>query len=151
MFIALDELQPLEMGLEVATFETASSLPTTGSATETGQGSPPLLSSQQQIQVVSMQMLKYPRMGWSQRGAHLLLQIRTHALTEAWEHAFRKWYPAFRPRVDREVSTAAKHPDSSALQSIRPSPSRSGSTRQHRQTKQEQIDTKLSHHPPQTR
>jgi hypothetical protein len=36
-------------------------------------------------------------MGWTQRGAHLLLQVRTRVLDEEWENTFRRWYPAFRP------------------------------------------------------
>ncbi|MBV8176505.1 MAG: hypothetical protein JO151_18345 [Verrucomicrobia bacterium] len=48
-------------------------------------------------QVVSKRMVKKQQMGWSQRGAHLLLQIRTRVLDEEWENAFRHWYPAFGP------------------------------------------------------
>jgi hypothetical protein len=44
-------------------------------------------------------MVKKQQMGWSQRGAHLLLQIRTRVLDEEWENAFRRWYPDFRPRA----------------------------------------------------
>ena len=58
-------------------------------------------------QVVSKRMVKKQQMGWSQRGAHLLLQIRTHVLDEEWESTFRRWYPAFRPRIDPEVNNAA--------------------------------------------
>ena len=49
-------------------------------------------------QVVSKRMVKKQQMGWSQRGAHLLLQIRTRVLDEEWENTFRRWYPAFRPQ-----------------------------------------------------
>ena len=48
-------------------------------------------------QVVSKRMVKKQQMGWSQRGAHLLLQIRTRVLDEEWENTFRRWYPDFRP------------------------------------------------------
>jgi hypothetical protein len=34
-----------------------------------------------------------------ERGAHLLLQIRTRVLDEEWENTFRRWYPDFRPRA----------------------------------------------------
>jgi len=47
-------------------------------------------------QVVSKRMVKKQQMGWSPRGAHLLLQIRTRVLDEEWENTFRRWYPAFR-------------------------------------------------------
>jgi hypothetical protein len=49
-------------------------------------------------QVVSKRMVKKQQMGWSPRGAHLLLQIRTRVLDEQWENTFRCWYPAFRPQ-----------------------------------------------------
>ena len=42
--------------------------------------------------------VKKQQMGWSQRGAHLLLQIRTRVLDEEWENTFRRWYPDFRPQ-----------------------------------------------------
>jgi hypothetical protein len=45
----------------------------------------------------SKRMVKKQQMGWSPRGAHLLLQIRTRVLDEEWENTFRRWYPAFRP------------------------------------------------------
>ena len=52
--------------------------------------------------VVSKRMVKKQQMGWSQRGAHLLLQIRTRVLDEEWENTFRRWYPDFRPRAQTE-------------------------------------------------
>ena len=58
-------------------------------------------------QVISKRMVKHQQMGWSQRGAHLLLQIRTRVLDEQWEATFRSWYPAFRPKIQAEVKTAA--------------------------------------------
>jgi len=48
-------------------------------------------------QVISKRMVKRQQMGWAQRGAHLLLQIRTRVLNEEWEDTFRRWYPGFRP------------------------------------------------------
>jgi hypothetical protein len=47
-------------------------------------------------QVVSRRMVKKQQMRWSQRGAHLLLQIRTRVLNGDWEDVFRRWYPGFR-------------------------------------------------------
>jgi hypothetical protein len=58
-------------------------------------------------QVVSKRMVKQQQMGWSQRGAHLLLQIRTRVLNEEWENTFRGWYPAFRPKVEADLKKAA--------------------------------------------
>jgi hypothetical protein len=46
--------------------------------------------------VVSKRMVKKQQMRWSQRGAHLLLQIRTRVLNGEWEAAFRHWYQGFR-------------------------------------------------------
>jgi hypothetical protein len=46
--------------------------------------------------VVSKRMVKKQQMRWSQRGAHLLLQIRTRVLNGEWEDTFRQWYPGFR-------------------------------------------------------
>ena len=53
-------------------------------------------------QVVSKRMVKHQQMQWTQRGAHLLLQIRTHVLNEEWEEIFRRWYPSFRPRTEEQ-------------------------------------------------
>ena len=47
-------------------------------------------------QVISRHMVKKQQMRWSQRGAHLLLQIRTRVLNGDWEDVFRRWYPGFR-------------------------------------------------------
>ena len=47
-------------------------------------------------QVISKRMVKKQQMRWSQRGAHLLLQIRTRVLNGEWEATFRTWFPGFR-------------------------------------------------------
>jgi hypothetical protein len=46
--------------------------------------------------VVSKRMVKKQQMRCSQRGAHLLPQIRTRVLNGAWEATFRQWYLGFR-------------------------------------------------------
>jgi hypothetical protein len=51
-------------------------------------------------------MVKHQQMGWTQRGAHLLLQIRTRVLNEEWEDTFRHWYPGFRSQ-EQPVKKAA--------------------------------------------
>jgi hypothetical protein len=43
-------------------------------------------------------MLK-KQIGWSPRGAHLVLQIRARVLNEQREKSFQRWYPAFRQRA----------------------------------------------------
>jgi hypothetical protein len=48
-------------------------------------------------QVVSQRMVKLQQMQWSQRGAHLLLQIRTPVLNEEWEETFRR-----RPQTEEQ-------------------------------------------------
>ena len=52
-------------------------------------------------------MVKRQQMQWTQRGAHLLLQIRTRVLNEEWEDTFRHWYPSFRPQTTESVKKAA--------------------------------------------
>jgi hypothetical protein len=47
-------------------------------------------------QVISKRFCKKQQMQWTQRGAHLLLQIRTRVLNGEWEDTFREWYPGFR-------------------------------------------------------
>jgi hypothetical protein len=58
-------------------------------------------------QVVSKRMVKKQQMQWTQRGAHLLLQIRTRVLNEDWEDTFRDWYPDFRTKPENEIKQAA--------------------------------------------
>ena len=50
-------------------------------------------------QVVSKRMVKKQQMAWTERGAHLLLQVRTRVLNGDLEDAFRCWYPKFRPEL----------------------------------------------------
>jgi hypothetical protein len=47
-------------------------------------------------QVVSRRFVKKQQMGWTLRGAHLLLQTRTKVLNNELEEVFRRWYPRFR-------------------------------------------------------
>jgi hypothetical protein len=47
-------------------------------------------------QVISKRFCKKQQMAWTQRGTHLLLQIRTRVLNGDWEATFREWYPGFR-------------------------------------------------------
>jgi hypothetical protein len=55
-------------------------------------------------QVVSKRMAKKQQMQWTQRGAHLLLQVRTRVLNEEWEDVFRRWYPDFRQQQSMEAA-----------------------------------------------
>ena len=40
-------------------------------------------------------MVKKQQMRWSQQGAHLLLQVRTHVLNDELQEIFQQWYPRF--------------------------------------------------------
>jgi len=44
-------------------------------------------------QVVSKRMVKKQPMRWSQKGAHLLLQVRTQVFNKELRGTFQKWYP----------------------------------------------------------
>ena len=47
-------------------------------------------------QVVSRRFVKKQQMGWTLRGAHLLLQTWTKVLNDELVDVFRRWYPQFR-------------------------------------------------------
>ena len=57
-------------------------------------------------QVVSKRMVKKQQMRWSQKGAHLLLQVRTRVLNDELRDVFRQWYPNF-TQGDEELPLAA--------------------------------------------
>lgn len=44
-------------------------------------------------QVISKRMVKKQQMRWTQKGAHLLLQVRTKVLDGDWRKTFERWYP----------------------------------------------------------
>lgn len=50
-------------------------------------------------QVVRRRFVKKQQMGWTAKGAHLLLQTRTKVLNNELDDVFRSWYPKFRPVV----------------------------------------------------
>ena|SRR5882672_7068840 len=47
-------------------------------------------------QVVSKRFVKKQQMRWTQRGAHLLLQIRTKELSNELHEIFHRWYPGMK-------------------------------------------------------
>jgi hypothetical protein len=57
-------------------------------------------------QVVSERFVKKQQMKWSPRGAHLLLQIRTHVVNNELRQTFQHWYPG-RQNDEAEVKEAA--------------------------------------------
>ena len=56
--------------------------------------------------VISKRMVKKQQMRWTRRGAHNLLQIRTHVLDGEYRDAFVRWYPEMQP-AEQEVALAA--------------------------------------------
>jgi len=58
-------------------------------------------------QLVSKRMVKKQQMAWTERGAHLLLQVRTHVLNGELDETFRRWYPKFRPPLPVILKAAA--------------------------------------------
>ena len=50
-------------------------------------------------QLISKRMVKKQQMQWSQKGAHLLLQVRTRVLDEEWRTTFERWYPTLKPKA----------------------------------------------------
>ena len=47
------------------------------------------------------------QMRWSQRGAHLLLQVRTHVLNKELRDWFQQWYPGMADESEPEMRAAA--------------------------------------------
>ena len=47
-------------------------------------------------QVVSKRFVKHQSMRWTERGAHLLLQVRTKTLNDELRIAFEDWYPGMK-------------------------------------------------------
>jgi hypothetical protein len=58
-------------------------------------------------QVVSKHFVKSQQMRWSQRGAHLLLQIRTQVLNKELRGRFQQWYPGMADESEAELRAAA--------------------------------------------
>jgi hypothetical protein len=44
-------------------------------------------------QIISTRFVKTQQMKWTERGAHLLLQVRTHVLNGDLRDLFCRWYP----------------------------------------------------------
>ena len=60
-------------------------------------------------QVVSKRMVKKQQMHWSQKGVHLLPQVRTCVLNDDHREVFRRWYPNF-AKGDEDQRLAAYPP-----------------------------------------
>jgi hypothetical protein len=51
-------------------------------------------------QVSSKRLVKKQQMQWTKRGAHLLLQVRTHVLNGELRDLFCRWYPDMQTREE---------------------------------------------------
>jgi hypothetical protein len=51
-------------------------------------------------QVVSKRFVKKQQMRWTERGAHLLLQVRTQVLNETWRSTLSRWYPGMQLSIE---------------------------------------------------
>ena len=51
-------------------------------------------------QVISKRFVKKQQMKWTKRGAHLLLQVRTHVLNGELREMFCRWYPGMTTREE---------------------------------------------------
>ena len=59
-------------------------------------------------EVISRRMVKKQQMRWTQRGAHLLLQVRTRTLDGDLRDTFCRWYPGMTsPPITQELPLAA--------------------------------------------
>lgn len=51
-------------------------------------------------EIISRRMAKKQQMRWTQKGAHLLLQVRTKTLNNEIKDSFRRWYPKMDKNCD---------------------------------------------------
>jgi hypothetical protein len=58
-------------------------------------------------QVISKRMVKKQPMRWTERGAHLLLQVRTQVLNEDLRASFQRWYPGMKAVTGQAEEVAA--------------------------------------------
>ena len=55
-------------------------------------------------QVLSKRFVKRQQMRWSERGAHLLLQVRTKVLNNDWRPTMSRWYPGMEEICDTKAA-----------------------------------------------
>ena len=58
-------------------------------------------------ELISKRMVKKQQMRWTQKGAHLLLQVRVKTLNDELKSQFSKWYPEMGAVNDEIISNAA--------------------------------------------
>jgi len=61
-------------------------------------------------QVISKRLVQKQQMRWTERGAHLLLQVRTQVLNEDLRATFHRWYPGMKADPGQAKEPAAWHP-----------------------------------------
>jgi hypothetical protein len=130
-FQALNKLESLKMDLQAAAYESKNDntrkllkgveelhtyvernqqfMPNYGERYRNGERIASGLVESAVNQVVSKRMVKQQQMQWTQRDAHLLLQIRTRVLNGEWEETFRRWYPGFRQKSEQQPVQKAAH------------------------------------------
>ncbi len=59
-------------------------------------------------ELVSKRMVKKQQMRWTQKGAHLLLQIRVKTLNNELKNHFTKWYPGFSANSNKMVDDSTR-------------------------------------------
>ena len=55
-------------------------------------------------QVLSKRFVKRQQMRWTERGAHLLVQVRTKVLNENWRSTLSRWYPGMEETCDAKAA-----------------------------------------------
>jgi hypothetical protein len=100
--LGVDDAGPQQRNLlkalrEFATYirGNAGSIPNYGERHRAGEPISSSLAESAVNEVISKRMVKKQQMRWSQRGAHLLLQIRTRVLNDDLADDFHRWYPGF--------------------------------------------------------
>lgn len=58
-------------------------------------------------ELVSKRMVKKQQMRWTQKGAHLLLQLRVKTLNQELRQSFCRWYPKMEKENDMGLPMAA--------------------------------------------
>lgn len=132
VFRALEEIESIEVDLETAVLESADEvahkllktvaefhtyiqnnepfIPNYGERFRQGETISTAFVESTVNQVVSKRMVKKQQMQWSERGAHLLLQVRTRVLDDELEDVFRGWYPGFRPSDSCQIRSQEARP-----------------------------------------
>jgi hypothetical protein len=57
-------------------------------------------------EVISRRIVKKQQMRWTQKGAHLLLQVRTRTLNDDLRDTFARWYPGLASTSPSELPLA---------------------------------------------